>query len=112
MPRKACSRAAKFAASSPTPRDGPIARVRITLIDATGKALGSFETRKDGKYSIPDDQPCEGCKVTAERAGFTSQQRKVDYNGLNPLSFSFALQREIPSQNGAIEQSVPKTEQK
>jgi len=90
----------------------PIARVRITLIDATGKALGSFETRKDGKYSIPDDRPCEGCKVTAERAGFTSQQRKVDYNGLNPLSFSFALQREIPSQSGAIEQSVPKTEQK
>lgn len=72
----------------------PIPRARVNLMDSQGRVIGSYETKKDGRYEIPRDEPCAGCRVTAERTGFVNQERKVDYNGLNSLWFSFALLRE------------------
>ena len=69
----------------------PVPRAWVTLLSAEGKELGKFETKKDGKYELPLDTPCEKCKIMAERPGFDSQEREVSYNGTNSLWFSFAL---------------------
>lgn len=69
----------------------PVPRAQVTLFDASGKILSTLQTKKDGKYSFALDQPCSGCRLTAERPGFATQNRKVDYNGATPLWFSFAL---------------------
>jgi dihydroorotase/N-acyl-D-amino-acid deacylase len=69
----------------------PIPRAQVTLVDSSGKTLASLETKKDGKYAIDWELPCEKCRITAEREGFESQERNVDFNGTNPLWFSFAL---------------------
>ncbi len=75
-----------------TDTDGrPVPRTSVTLVDAKGGTLGRFETKKDGKYEIPFETPCQGCTVKAERMGFDSQERAVNYNGTNSLWFSFAL---------------------
>lgn len=69
----------------------PIPRAWVMLVNTNGDVLRKFETKKDGKYELPFDDPCESCKLTAERPGFVSQQRQVNYNGTNSLWFSFAL---------------------
>lgn len=71
----------------------PLPRTRVTLADASGKELAAFETKKDGRYEFPRDQACQGCKLRAERMGFSPGQAAVDYNGANNLWFSFALRR-------------------
>lgn len=71
----------------------PIPRANLALLDASGKQIGTFQTKKDGRYEFPLDEPCAGCKVTVERTGFGSDQRTFDYNGLNSLWFSFELKR-------------------
>jgi N-acyl-D-amino-acid deacylase len=69
----------------------PVPRAWVTLVNAKGEVLGKFETTKDGKYELPLDNPCQDCRLTAERLGFAGQQRPVNYNGTNSLSFNFAL---------------------
>ncbi len=69
----------------------PLPRTTVMLTDAKGEVLANYETKKDGKYELPLDNPCQNCRIKAERAGFDSQQRNVDYNGTNSLWFSFAL---------------------
>lgn len=69
----------------------PVPRTSVTLYSAKGDVLAKFETKKDGKYELPLDDPCEHCRLTVERAGFDSQQRDANYNGTNSLWFSFAL---------------------
>jgi hypothetical protein len=66
----------------------------LQLRDATGGAIRITETRYDGKFAIPLDTACEHCTLSAERIGFSTQRRAVNYNGANTLWFSFALQRE------------------
>ena len=86
-----------------TDSDGwAVPRAQVVLEDVDGKRLASVQTRKDGKYAIAWEQPCSQCKLTAEREGFETQLRSVDFNGTNPLWFSFALNRVPPT-----ETSVP-----
>src|SRR6185369_454527 len=88
-----------------TDSDGwAVPRAEVVLADADGKRLASVQTKKDGKYAIVWEQPCSHCKLTAEREGFETQQRNVDFNGTNPLWFSFALARVPPP---APDVSVP-----
>jgi dihydroorotase/N-acyl-D-amino-acid deacylase len=69
-------------------------RAAVKLMDATGNAVGTANSRRDGRYEIILDKPCQGCTVKAERAGFASETKGgVDYNGSNSLWFSFALVR-------------------
>ena len=78
-----------------TDEDGwPLPRTNVTLVDASGRQVGTFQTKKDGRYQILSSAPCEDCTVKAERMGFVSAQHPVSYNGANSLWFSFALKRE------------------
>ncbi len=71
-----------------------IPRTKITLADSAGKLLETANSKKDGRYELPLEQPCDGCVIKAERPGFTSQRRtKVNYNGSNSLWFGFVLKR-------------------
>ena len=72
----------------------PLLRSTLTLLDGSGKTLTTVGSKREGKYEIPFDAPCKGCKLRAERAGFVTQERAVDYNGTNTLTFTFALPRE------------------
>lgn len=72
----------------------PMPRTKVSLLDKSGKELSSATTRRDGRYEIPADSACMECTIKAERAGFTSAQRSVNYNGANSLWFSFALARQ------------------
>jgi N-acyl-D-amino-acid deacylase len=69
----------------------PVPRTQVTLTNVKGELLGTFQTKKDGKYDLPLDNSCEHCKLKVERAGFQAQSRTVNYNGTNSLWFSFAL---------------------
>jgi len=71
----------------------PLPRTRIVFTDKSGKEIGTATSGREGKYEIPVEQPCEECTITASRMGFEQQQRKVNYNGSNPLWFGFALER-------------------
>lgn len=66
-------------------------RSTVTLLNATGKQVATAPARRDGRYEIPYSSPCRTCTLRAERPGFQPQQKKIDYNGSNPLWFSFAL---------------------
>ena len=91
-----------------TDSDGwPVPRTQVTLSDATGKSLATFETKKDGKYAIAWEQPCAKCTIAVERTGFESQRRNVDYNGVNSLWFGFALRRSGSATKGGGTPSVP-----
>lgn len=77
-----------------TTDDGnPLARTKVTLLDAKGKTVGTAETRREGKYEIVLETPCSGCRVVAERMGFGRAERKVDYNGANSLWVGFVMDR-------------------
>ena len=65
----------------------------MTLVDANGGTVATIGSKREGKYEIPLEQPCKRCKLRAERAGFITQERDVDYNGTNTLTFTFALPR-------------------
>ena len=69
----------------------PVPRVKVSLLDARGQSLATFETKKDGKYEFPREEPCENCTVRVERMGFASSERKFSYNGLNSLWVSLAM---------------------
>jgi len=71
----------------------PLPRTKISLIDASGKELGSATSGREGKYEIPLESPCKNCALTASRMGFTAQKRIFTFNGSNPLWFGFALER-------------------
>jgi dihydroorotase/N-acyl-D-amino-acid deacylase len=71
----------------------PIAHAKIALLDKSGKRIGKFETKKDGRYAIVDESRCAGCKVRVERMGFSPAEHTLNYNGANSLWFSFALKR-------------------
>ncbi|MEO5935744.1 MAG: amidohydrolase family protein [Terriglobales bacterium] len=72
----------------------PLTRTTISLVDAKGVALATALPRRDGRYELTHTKPCTGCQLTAERLGFAKQSRKIDYNGSNPLFFSFVMQTE------------------
>jgi dihydroorotase/N-acyl-D-amino-acid deacylase len=83
----------------------PIPRAVVTLLDANGKTLATFETKKDGRFAVVYEQVCNQCVLAAERMGFAPQKRDLDYNGMNSLWFGFALARE----SGAVKlDAVPK----
>ncbi len=71
----------------------PLPRTKVSLLDASGKELAMFETKKDGRYEFPLNEPCLKCRITAERMGFAAASYALDYNGANSLWFSFALQK-------------------
>jgi dihydroorotase/N-acyl-D-amino-acid deacylase len=71
----------------------PVPRTKVSLLDATGKEVSSMTTKKDGHYEVLSDARCRRCTIKAERSGFASAQRALEYNGANSLWFSFALQR-------------------
>jgi dihydroorotase/N-acyl-D-amino-acid deacylase len=71
----------------------PLLRSTLILLDASGRTLTTVGSKREGKYEIPLDIPCKGCKLRAEREGFVAQERAVDYNGTNTLTFTFALPR-------------------
>ena len=87
---------AKIAGFVTSPDGWPLTRVDLKLIDASGGTFMATATGRDGKYEIALDKPCPGCTLTAERMGFARQERKVDYNGSNPLWFGFAM---VPEAN-------------
>ena len=90
-----------------TDEDGyPIPRAKVTLVDSQGKVLGTANSKKDGRYEIVLEQPCNGCFVKAERVGFATQSRsRVNYNGSNSLWFGFALHVEkTPRTNASVPQ--------
>jgi N-acyl-D-amino-acid deacylase len=75
-----------------TSNDGyALPRATVTLIDASGKTVATAPTRREGRYELTYESPCRGCTLRAERPGFAKQEKKIDYNGANPLWFSFSL---------------------
>ncbi len=74
----------------------PLPRTKVTLRRASGEVVGTFETRKEGRYEILAEAACDPCTVQAERPGFAAAERPVQYNGANSLWFSFALRRAEP----------------
>jgi N-acyl-D-amino-acid deacylase len=81
-----------------TTADGyPLGRTHLTLADGSGAKLAETNDRgTDGHYELTYDKPCENCTLSAERAGFISQKRALNFNGSNPLWFSFTLQPAPP----------------
>jgi len=78
-----------------TDEDGwPLPRAKVTLADTGGKKVAEYETKQDGRWQIPAEDPCLRCRLSAERMGFVPAQRAVNYNGANTLWFSFALKRQ------------------
>ena len=71
----------------------PMPRTQVSLRDKSGKELASMTTKKDGRFEMALEQPCLGCQISVERAGFAGAARAVDYNGSNSLWFSFALSK-------------------
>jgi len=71
----------------------PLPRTKVTLSRASGEVVGTFETRKEGRYEIPSETECDPCTLKAERAGFAPAERGVRYNGSNSLWFNFTLRR-------------------
>ncbi len=72
----------------------PMPRAKVTLTDASGAVVGTANSRRDGRYQIILEKPCNNCLLKAEHMGFTTQQRSdVNYNGSNSLWFGFTLQR-------------------
>lgn len=80
----------------------PLLRTRITLSDSDGKEVASVNTRRDAGamsvYEIVLEKECRGCTLKAERMGFGTAERTVDYNGANTLWVSFALKRQEAAQ--------------
>ena len=72
----------------------PVPRTQVSVVDGSGKSLGSAATKKDGKYEVLLSRPCAACRVTAGRMGFRAQSHSFDYNGANSLFFSFSLRRQ------------------
>jgi hypothetical protein len=68
-------------------------RVTVSLIDKSGKTVATAPSKRDGSYEILLAQACSECTLKAERAGFVPQQKRIDFNGSNPLWFSFALEK-------------------
>jgi dihydroorotase/N-acyl-D-amino-acid deacylase len=71
----------------------PLLRTNVSLVGPDNKVIGQTQSRWLGRYEMPLEQPCHGCKVRAERPGFAPQERAAEYNGANSLWFSFALKR-------------------
>jgi dihydroorotase/N-acyl-D-amino-acid deacylase len=72
----------------------PLPRATVTLTDASGKALATATSKKDGRYEFVLEEPCRGCSVKVDRMGFTAEKESgIDYNGSNSLWFGFALKR-------------------
>ncbi len=76
----------------------PVPRAKVSLLDSSGNPVGSYVTKKDGRYEIVTTSACSSCKVTADRMGFVVASHPVNYNGANSLWFSFALRREASLQ--------------
>jgi hypothetical protein len=83
----------KIAGVMTTPDGYALPRVTVSLIDPNGKMVASAQSKRDGSYEINYAEPCNGCSLKAERAGFVAQTKKVDFNGSNSLWFSFALNK-------------------
>jgi hypothetical protein len=69
-------------------------RGTIILADGSGKEIAKTQSTRDGSYELNISEPCTNCTLKAERSGFVSQEKKVNFNGSNPLWFSFALEKE------------------
>ena len=72
----------------------PVPRAKVTLTNASGAVVGTANSKRDGRYQIILEKPCQGCSLQAEHMGFAPGKRTgVDYNGSNSLWFSFPLER-------------------
>jgi N-acyl-D-amino-acid deacylase len=80
-----------------SPDGWPVTRTTLTLTNARGAVIATTTSKREGNYEIVPDAACKSCKLTAERLGFAKQEKSVDYNGSNSISFSFTL---VP-ENGA-----------
>jgi len=70
----------------------PLLRTKLTLQDNSGVKLAETNTTGlEAKFEMVYEKPCNDCMLIAERDGFKSEMRKVDYNGSNALFFSFIL---------------------
>jgi N-acyl-D-amino-acid deacylase len=75
-----------------TTADGwPLPRTTVKLLDATGKQIAEARNGREGRYEMQLETPCRNCRLVASRMGFKTAERAVDYNGSNPLWFSFVL---------------------
>ena len=68
-------------------------RATVSLIDKSGTTMATAPSKRDGSYEILLNQMCSECTLKVERAGFVPQEKKIDFNGSNPLWFSFALEK-------------------
>ncbi|ABF41610.1 N-acyl-D-amino-acid deacylase [Candidatus Koribacter versatilis Ellin345] len=77
-----------------TDEDGyPVFRVKVTLLDATGKELSSKNNRRDGHFTFETTAPCADCSIKVERSGFEAQSSKLNYNGANEVWINYRLTR-------------------
>jgi dihydroorotase/N-acyl-D-amino-acid deacylase len=74
-----------------SPDGWPITRSTLTLTDAKGAVVATANSKRDGQFEMVYDVACKDCQLAAERLGFKKQQKKIDYNGSNPIWFSFVL---------------------
>ncbi|MCU1284637.1 MAG: N-acyl-D-amino-acid deacylase [Acidobacteriales bacterium] len=77
-----------------SPDGWPLTRATVTLTDAKGSVVATTNSKREGAYEIVGAAECKACILSAERLGFTKQEKKIDYNGSNSVSFSFALSPE------------------
>jgi hypothetical protein len=74
-----------------SPDGWPLTRATVTLTDSKGTVVATINSKREGAYEIVGAVGCKACTLAAERPGFNKQEKKIDYNGSNSVSFSFAL---------------------
>jgi hypothetical protein len=75
----------------------PLLRTKLALYDSSGVKLAETNTTGlEAKFELTYEKSCNGCTLTAERDGFQTETRKVDFNGSNALFFSFTLKPAKP----------------
>ena len=72
----------------------PMGRVTVTVRDGNGKEVGMARVMYDGKFEIPLGEACQHCAISAQRDGFATETRSLDFNGANSLWFGFALKKQ------------------
>ncbi len=74
-----------------TPDGWPLPRTNIRLLDASGKVVAETRNGRDGRFELVLASACAKCRLSVTRMGFKQTEQALDYNGSNPLWFSFVL---------------------